>query len=77
MIRAKPIRAGGKKPKPMDDQPATKQDLMNLERDLKQFILEREVSTIRWFIGTFIGAQIAYFAITLTAVWFMLSHLPK
>jgi hypothetical protein len=54
-------------------EPATKEDLQNLERDLKQFILEREVQSIRWFVGT----QIAYFAITLTAVWFMLSHLPK
>jgi hypothetical protein len=53
----------------MNDSPATKQDLI----DLKQFILEREVLSIRWFVGT----QIAYFAITLTAVWFMLSHLPK
>jgi hypothetical protein len=59
----------------MNDQPATKQDLQDLERDLKQFILEREVKSIRWFVGTFVGTQIAYFAITLTAVWFMLSHL--
>ena len=52
---------------------ATKDDI----RDLKQFILEREVTALRWMVTTFLGAQIAYFAITLTAVWFMLSHLPK
>jgi hypothetical protein len=57
----------------MSDQPATKQDLKDLENDLKRFILEREVQSIRWFVGT----QIAYFAITLTAVWFMLNHLSK
>jgi hypothetical protein len=53
------------------NEPATKEDLKELERDLKQFILEREVQSIRWFVGT----QIAYFAITLSAVWFMLSRL--
>jgi hypothetical protein len=50
----------------------TKDDLKEFEHELKRFILEREVQSIRWFVGT----QIAYFAITLTAVWFMLSHLP-
>jgi hypothetical protein len=50
---------------------ATKDDLKELEHDLKQFMLEREVQSIRWFVGT----QLVYFAITLTAVWFMLSHL--
>jgi hypothetical protein len=56
-----------------DDQPATKHDLDHLGKDLREFILEREVASIRWFVGT----QIAYFAITLGAVYFMLSHLPK
>jgi hypothetical protein len=59
------------------NQPATKQDVQNAvheaTRDLKEFILEREVKSIRWFVGT----QVAYFAITLGAVYFMLSHLPK
>lgn len=54
-------------------EPATKQDLQDLERDLKQFILEREVNTLRWFIGL----QVTYFFGTLAAVWFMISHLPK
>jgi hypothetical protein len=54
-------------------QPATKADLDDLRRDIKEFILEREVQSIRWFVGT----QVAYFAITLGAVYFMLSHLPK
>jgi hypothetical protein len=50
------------------NEPATKEDLHNLERDLKQFILEREVSAIRWSVGI----QIAYFSITLAAVYFLL-----
>ena len=58
---------------PDQNQAATKADLQELRRDLKEFILEREVASIRWFVGT----QIAYFALTLGAVYFMLSHLPK
>ena len=53
-------------------EPVTKEDLHDLERDLKRFILEREVSAIRWFVGTFVGIQIAYFSITLAAVYFLL-----
>jgi hypothetical protein len=56
-----------------NEAPATKGDI----RDLRKFILKREVSAIRWFVATFIGAQIAYFAITLGAVYFMLSHLQR
>jgi hypothetical protein len=56
-----------------NEAPATKGDI----RDLREFILKREVSAIRWFVATFIGAQIAYFAITLGAVYFMLSHLQR
>lgn len=55
------------------DKPATKRDLL----ELRLFILEREVKSIRWFVGTFVGMQVAYFAITLAAVYFMLSHLAK
>jgi hypothetical protein len=50
---------------------ATKDDI----RELRDFILEREVTSLRWMVATFLGAQIAYFAITLTAVWFMMSRL--
>ena len=53
-------------------EPATKEDLHDLERDLKQFILERSRSAIHWFVGTFVGIQIAYFSITLAAVYFLL-----
>ncbi|HET9363949.1 MAG TPA: hypothetical protein VFP71_03080 [Candidatus Angelobacter sp.] len=64
-----------------DNQTATKADLKDLERSLKQFILEREIKSIRWFIGVFASIQIAYFAITLGAVYFMINqiiaHLPK
>jgi hypothetical protein len=56
------------------DKPVTKADLQRFEDDLKRFILEREVRSIRWFVGTFLGAQIAYFAITMSAVWFLVSH---
>jgi len=60
-----------------EDAPATKGDLKEATREIREFILKREVSSIRWFVATFIGAQIAYFAITLGAVYFMLSHLLK
>jgi hypothetical protein len=56
-----------------DDSAATKRDLHDLERDLKQFILEREIVALRWFLGL----QITYFGITLAAVWFMISQLSK
>lgn len=49
-------------------EPATKEDVAQATRDLRQFILEREVKSIRWMVGT----QIAYFAITLSAVYFLL-----
>jgi hypothetical protein len=51
--------------------PATKDDLKNLERDMKQWMLEREVASIRWFVGT----QLAYVVITLGAMYFMLQRL--
>jgi hypothetical protein len=60
-----------------DEAPATKGDIREATREIREFILKREVSSIRWFVGTFIGAQIAYFAITLGAVYFLLSHLQK
>lgn len=49
---------------------ATKEDLQNLERDLKQFIVEREVIALRWMIGI----QITYFFGTLASVWFLVTH---
>jgi hypothetical protein len=52
-------------------EPATKQDLSDLEARLKDFIRDREVQSIRWFVGT----QITYFAMTLAAVWFMVGHI--
>ena len=45
---------------------ATKDDI----KELKTWLLEREVKSIRWMVGT----QIAYFAITLSAVYFLLTH---
>jgi hypothetical protein len=53
-------------------EPATKQDLKDLERDLKQFILEREIKAIRWFIAL----QTTYFLGTMAMVYFILSRLP-
>jgi hypothetical protein len=47
-------------------EPATKQDIT----ELKQWMLDREVSSIRWFVAT----QITYFVITLGAIYFMLQH---
>jgi hypothetical protein len=60
-----------------NEAPATKGDIREAAQEIREFILKREVSSIRWFVSTFIGAQIAYFAITLGAVYFMLSHLQK
>ena len=47
--------------------PATKDDL----KDLRQWLLEREVASIRWFVGS----QLAYVVITLGAMYFMLQRL--
>jgi len=46
--------------------PATKSDIT----DLRQFIVEREIVSLRWMVGL----QITYFFGTLAAVWFMLAH---
>jgi hypothetical protein len=62
--------------------PATKLDVENaiqsaeqrLEKKLdalKAWMLEREVQSIRWFVGT----QVAYFVITLGAMYFIAAHL--
>jgi hypothetical protein len=37
----------------------------------ERFVLEREITALRWFTGI----QVAYFAITLSAVWFLVSPL--
>jgi hypothetical protein len=50
------------------NEPATKDDVKEAVRDLRLFILDREVKSIRWMVGT----QIAYFAITLSAVYFLI-----
>jgi hypothetical protein len=50
---------------------ATKQDI----DELKRWILEREISAIRWSVGALISTQIAYFVITLSTMYFMLQHL--
>jgi len=52
------------------NEPVTKADLDSFKQELKTWILEREVSAVRWIVGT----QIAYFAITLIAVWFLITH---
>ena len=62
--------------------PATKDDLDHLEQrleqridtnlaGLRQLMVEREVQSIRWFVGT----QIAYVVVTLGAMYFMLQRL--
>jgi hypothetical protein len=56
------------------DQPATKQDLKDAIGELKVWILEREVQSIRWFVTL----QLAYFTftmgLTVGAMYFMLQH---
>jgi hypothetical protein len=51
--------------------PITKQDLKDVTTELKQWMLEREVASIRWFVGT----QMAYVVITLGAMYFMLQRI--
>jgi hypothetical protein len=54
-------------------EPATKQDIS----ELKQWILERELTAVRWFVGV----QLTYFTltlgITLGAMYFMLQHFTR
>jgi hypothetical protein len=47
-----------------------RQEVTSQLKDLRQFIVEREIVTARWVIGI----QIAYFFSTLGAVWFLLAH---
>lgn len=49
---------------------ATKQDLQDAISDLKIWMMDREVKSIRWFIGIFASIQISYFALTLIVVYF-------
>jgi hypothetical protein len=60
-----------------NQEPVTKQDLKDLERDLKAFMLDREIKSIRWFIGVFGALQVTYFFGTLAMVNFLITHLPK
>jgi hypothetical protein len=55
-------------------EPATKQDVKDAVSELKQWILEREVTTIRWAVGLFLGIQLSYFALTLGVVYFAVAH---
>jgi len=53
--------------------PATKQDIEALDRKIDQiklWMMEREVISIRWFVGT----QITCFVLTLGAMYFMLGR---
>lgn len=54
----------------MNTDPATKYDLQLAIHDLREFILVREASWLRWIVTL----QITYFFGTLAAVWFMLAH---
>ena len=51
--------------------PATKQDLTDLKNELKQWMLEREVASIRWFVTT----QLTYAVLTIGAMYFMIQRL--
>jgi len=54
-----------------DDLPATKRDLREAIGELKIYVVQRELGALRWIVGI----QVAYFAITLLAVWFLVSAL--
>jgi hypothetical protein len=62
----------------MSDEAITKtefhQALSDLERDLKAFILDREIKSIRWFIGVFGALQVTYFFGTMVMVYFLITH---
>jgi hypothetical protein len=51
-----------------EDSPATRRDLERAVDQLRLWLLEREVMSLRWFVGT----QLAYFAVTLGAVWVLI-----
>lgn len=51
-------------------EPATKQDIDGL----KVWILEREVTAVRWYVSIFLSTQLAYVVIMLSAMYFMLQH---
>jgi hypothetical protein len=57
--------------------PATKDDLENLERrlekkldELESWLLDRAVASIRWFVGT----QLACVVLVIWAVYFIVQH---
>jgi hypothetical protein len=57
--------------------PATKDDLENVERrlekkldELKSWLLHREIVSIRWFVGTLF----AYVVLVIGAVYFIVQH---
>ena len=52
------------------ESPVTKSDMEHALQNLRQFIIEREIVSLRWMVGL----QITYFFGTLAAVWFMLAH---
>jgi hypothetical protein len=49
-------------------EPATKQDLDDAIKDLKFFVVDREIRWLKWIIGI----QLAYFAITIAAMFFII-----
>ena len=53
-----------------EEKPVTKTELESVVKDLKNFILEREIVAMRWVLGI----QITYFFGTLAAVWFLITH---
>ena len=53
-----------------EEKPVTKAELESVLKDLKNFILEREIVAMRWVLGI----QITYFFGTLAAVWFLITH---
>lgn len=65
----------------MSGEPITKtefhQALADLKRDLENFILDREIKSIRWFIGVFGALQVTYFFGTMALVYFLITHVQK
>jgi hypothetical protein len=53
------------------NEPVTKQDLDDAIKDLKFFVVDREIGWLKWVVGF----QLTYFAITIAAMFFIVEHL--
>ena len=68
-----------------DEAPLTKRDLRealekglsDLKTDLKSYILEREISAVRWFLAVQLAVLTAFSGLILGGVYFIVAHLVR